>query len=113
MLLSAAAAVAATCRAAPGDAAADGKADPRCSLLGIWDHGECRNGGHPDWVLDGETCGELRSTDPKYLSCVTGWYTALAAQLMGLYHKDGGPITMVQVRSKVFGARFELDFSSI
>jgi hypothetical protein len=65
--------------------------------IGPWDHGECRNGGHPDWVLDGETCGRLRSPDPKYLSCVSGWYSALAEQLEGLYHKDGGPITLVQV----------------
>ena len=63
--------------------------------IGPWDHGECRNGGHPDWVL--HSCGTLRSTDSKYLSCVSGWYTALAKQLTGLYHKDGGPIILVQV----------------
>ena len=57
---------------------------------------ECRNGGHPDWVLD--NCGKLRSSDPKYLSCVSGWYTALSAELKGLFHKDGGPVTLVQVR---------------
>jgi beta-galactosidase len=39
--------------------------------MGPWDHGECRNGGHPDWVLT--SCGKLRSTDPKYLTCVQGW----------------------------------------
>jgi len=65
--------------------------------IGPWDHGECRNGGHPDWVLDQESCGALRSTDPKYLSCVSGWYSALAEQLKGLFHKDGGPIALVQV----------------
>lgn len=65
--------------------------------IGPWDHGECRNGGHPDWVLRAGTCGRLRSTDPKYLSCVSGWYSALAEQLKGLWHKDGGPIALVQV----------------
>ena len=65
--------------------------------VGPWDHGECRNGGHPDWVLDRETCGALRSTDPKYLACTAGWYGALAKQLEGLFHKDGGPITLLQV----------------
>lgn len=65
--------------------------------IGPWDHGECRNGGHPDWVLRQGACGRLRSTDPKYLSCVNGWYSALAEQLKGLFHKDGGPITLVQV----------------
>ena len=63
--------------------------------MGPWDHGECRNGGHPDWVLN--SCGHLRSTDPKYLACVEGWYEALAQQLLGQMWKDGGPIIAVQV----------------
>ena len=65
--------------------------------IGPWDHGECRNGGHPDWVLGRGACGRLRSPDPMYLGCVSGWYSALAQQLDGLYHKDGGPIYAVQV----------------
>ena len=68
--------------------------------IGPWDHGECRNGGHPDWVLaakGAESCGKLRSSDPLYIGCVSGWYTALAKQMSGLYYKDGGPITLVQV----------------
>jgi len=68
--------------------------------IGPWDHGECRNGGHPDWVLSAK-CGKLRSSDPKYLGCVEGWYTALAAQLKGLYWKDGGPIVISQVDNEV------------
>ena len=63
--------------------------------LGPWDHGECRNGGHPDWVLT--SCGKVRTTDPKYLACVEGWYSALAGELEGYYHKDGGPIVITQV----------------
>lgn len=80
--------------------------------IGPWDHGECRNGGHPDWVLADKACGEkLRSTDPKYMACVEGWYQALAGQLKGLYHKDGGPIVMLQViRSRV---EVRLEFSEL
>jgi hypothetical protein len=74
--------------------------------IGPWDHGECRNGGHPDWVLD--NCGKLRSEDPKYMVCVSGWYTALAAQLHGLFHKDGGPITLVQVDNETSNWRYLL-----
>ena len=33
----------------------------------------------------------------RFASQVKGWYTALAAEMAGLYFKDGGPITMVQV----------------
>jgi len=45
-----------------------------------------------------ESCGKLRSSDPLYIGCVKGWYTALAEQMKGLYYMDGGPITLVQVR---------------
>jgi beta-galactosidase len=45
---------------------------------GPWDHGECRNGGHPDWVLG--SCGKLRSVDPKYLDCVHGWCVCFPAR---------------------------------
>lgn len=65
--------------------------------IGPWCHGEVRNGGHPDWVLQPRTCGAPRSSDPAYLECVRGWYTALAAQLEGMYWSDGGPIVAVQV----------------
>ena len=46
-----------------------------------------------------ESCGKLRSSDPLYIGCVKGWYTALAEQMKGLYYMDGGPITLVQVRN--------------
>lgn len=51
--------------------------------VGPWDHGECRNGGHPDWVLD--ACKPLRTTDPNYLGCVQPFYKQLAAQMAGMY----------------------------
>lgn len=63
--------------------------------IGPWDHGEARNGGHPDWVLS--ECGCTRSTDSKYLACASDWYGALAAQVQGLWWKQGGPIVAVQV----------------
>jgi hypothetical protein len=79
--------------------------------IGPWDHGECRNGGHPDWVL--KSCGRLRSTDPQYLSCVSGWYVALARQLRGLFHKDGGPITLVQVDNETTDWKYLLALRSL
>jgi len=33
----------------------------------------------------------------EYLSYVRGWYSFLAKQMDGLYFKDGGPVTLVQV----------------
>ena len=52
--------------------------------IGPWDHGECRNGGHPDWVL--QKCNSqwdchLRSNNTAYLSYVKPFYAQLANQL--------------------------------
>ena len=76
-------------------------------------------GGHPDWVIEGAeekhgnstACGKRRSSDPRYLACVEGWYTALAAELKGLYWKDGGPIVIAQVSNETPG--FCLDVPSL
>eukprot|EP00038_Savillea_parva_P010016 m.187353 g.187353 ORF g.187353 m.187353 type:complete len:1053 (-) comp17044_c0_seq1:101-3259(-) len=79
--------------------------------VGPWDHGECRNGGHPDWVLT--KCGTLRSTDPTYLNCTHNWYAALAEQLQGLYWKDGGPIMAVQVDNETSDWKYLLALRSL
>jgi hypothetical protein len=61
--------------------------------IGPWCHGEARNGGFPDWLR--EVC-RPRSMDPAYFEQVQRWYTAVAEQVRGLYHKDGGPIVGIQ-----------------
>jgi hypothetical protein len=42
------------------------------------------------------------------MSCVSGWYTALAKELKGYYHKDGGPILMSQVDNETSDWKFLL-----
>ncbi len=61
--------------------------------IGPWCHGEARNGGFPDWLS--KVC-KPRSMDPAYFEQVQRWYTAVAEQVKGLYHKDGGPIIGIQ-----------------
>ncbi len=61
--------------------------------IGPWCHGEARNGGFPDWLS--KVC-KPRSMDPAYFEQVQHWYTAVAEQVKGLYHKDGGPIIGIQ-----------------
>jgi hypothetical protein len=61
--------------------------------IGPWCHGEARNGGFPDWLS--EVC-KPRSMDPAYFEQVRCWYTAVAEQIVSLYHKDGGPIIGIQ-----------------
>jgi len=61
--------------------------------IGPWCHGEARNGGFPDWL--NKVC-KPRSMDPAYFEQVQRWYTIVAEQVKGLYHKDGGPIIGIQ-----------------
>lgn len=63
--------------------------------LGPFDHGEVRNGGIPDWMYGKPY--EVRSMDPGFLDKVHDLYAHIAAQLDGLYFKDGGPIVAAQL----------------
>lgn len=74
--------------------------------IGPWCHGECRNGGFPDWLLK-KGC-KLRTNDPEYLSYVRIWYEQIARQLKGLYFKDGGPIIGVQIENELHGNPWHL-----
>ena len=68
--------------------------------IGPWAHGECRNGGFPDWLL--EKCGHaVREDAQPYLSYVTRYYQEIAQQLKGLLWKDGGPIVGIQIENEL------------
>lgn len=69
-----------------------------CIRVGPWCHGEVRNGGFPDWILE-KNC-ELRTQDPEYMGLVRKWYAAISEQVKGLYYKDGGNITMCQLENE-------------
>lgn len=50
---------------------------------GPWAHGECRNGGLPDWLI--RKCGEqIRTNDPDYLEACRLYFRQLAHHLAGL-----------------------------
>jgi len=65
--------------------------------IGPWAHGECRNGGFPDWLL--KAC-PTRQNDPAYLKYVGRLYGEIGRQLKGLFWKDGGPIIGVQLENE-------------
>lgn len=67
--------------------------------IGPWSHGECRNGGFPDWLSDVDC--EPRTDDPAYLRLVQPYYAAIARQLKGLWWDDGGPIVGLQVENEL------------
>jgi len=67
--------------------------------IGPWCHGEVRNGGTPDWILQ-KTNLKDRSNDPVYQEYVEKWYKQVALQLKGLLYKDGGPVIGIQLENE-------------
>jgi hypothetical protein len=68
---------------------------------GPWDHGEVRNGGTPDWVL--QKGWNVRSNDTNYLAAVKILYGQIALQLDGLLWKNGGPVIGIQLENEYSG----------
>lgn len=70
--------------------------------IGPWAHGEVRNGGFPDWLLqDAREKGyEPRSNAPAYLEHVKTFYEKIYEQAKGLFLKDGGPVIGVQIENE-------------
>ena len=67
--------------------------------IGPWPHGECRNGGFPDWLQE-EPGIRLRSDDPLYLGYVKTLFEKLGDAARGQMWKDGGPIIGVQIENE-------------
>jgi len=67
--------------------------------IGPWVHGEVRNGGFPDWLV--QKGYKARSNDPGYLKEVRNYYTELYKQVQGLLCKDGGPIIGIQIENEL------------
>ncbi len=66
--------------------------------VGPWCHGEVRNGGFPDWLLD--LPFEPRTNNQGYLDEVKKFYEVIYNQVRGLFHKDGGPIIGLQIENE-------------
>ena len=65
--------------------------------IGPWTHGEVRNGGFPDWLLQK---GPTRRNDPTYMKSVAALYAQIGAQLKGLLWKEGGPVIGIQLENE-------------
>lgn len=66
--------------------------------IGPWCHGEVRNGGLPDWLLQKDY--EVRSNDEAYFKEVERFYSRIADEVKGLLYKDGGPIIGIQIENE-------------
>lgn len=66
--------------------------------VGPWVHGECRNGGLPDWLLNKPF--EIRENNDDYLALVRKWYARIYDEVKGLFYKDGGNIIGIQLENE-------------
>ncbi len=65
-----------------------------CLRIGPWAHGECRNGGFPDWLVE-ECKSTLRTTDEPYITYVRRYISAVAEQVRGL------PLFAIQIENEM------------
>ena len=81
-----------------------------CLRVGPWAHGECRNGGLPDWIREegtpvrglGVEWDGLRSNSPRYLGYVDKYFAKIAEQTADLVFENGGPIMAIQVENEYY-----------
>lgn len=67
--------------------------------IGPWAHGECRNGGFPDWLLHKPY--KLRDNNSEYMAKVRIWYEKIYEQVQGLFYADGGNIIGIQFENEL------------
>jgi len=67
--------------------------------LGPWCHGECRNGGFPDWLL--KKPYKLRDNNDGYMAKARIWYEKIYEQVKGKFYKDGGNIIGIQLENEL------------
>ena len=66
--------------------------------IGPWIHGEVRNGGFPDWLI--QKCPENRTNFQPYFDEVKRFYEKIFQQVKGLLLEDGGPIIGIQIENE-------------
>ena len=74
--------------------------------IGPWAHGECRNGGFPDWLVNKGI--KLRQDNPEYLTYVYKWFKKIYENCSEFFFKDGGPIIGVQIENELTDDAFHI-----
>lgn len=67
--------------------------------IGPWAHGECRNGGFPDWLM--KKPYPLRDNNKEYMEKVRIWYEKIYEQVKDLFYADGGNIIGIQFENEL------------
>ncbi|MCR5413373.1 MAG: beta-galactosidase [Kiritimatiellae bacterium] len=71
--------------------------------IGPWDHGECREGGLPDWLVERYPRKVLRSRDRRFMAEVEKFWTRLFPEVEMHLWKNGGPLIGVQLENESSG----------
>lgn len=66
--------------------------------VGPWIHGEARNGGFPDWLMDSGI--PVRTNDTRYFALAEEYLRKIYEQVDGYMYADGGPIIGIQVENE-------------
>ncbi len=68
--------------------------------IGPWAHGECRNGGFPDWLL--EKGLNIRTNDPAYLAEVRIFFEEIYKQSHDFFKEEaGGNVIAIQLENEL------------
>ena len=70
--------------------------------MGPYAHGECRNGGLPDWLFGMPF--EVRSNDPGYLAYVERYFLQLGRHAAPYMFDRGGPVIALQLENEYMAA---------
>lgn len=66
--------------------------------IGPWAHGECRNGGFPDWLM--KLGIDLRENDNRYFDLAQTFYSEIYNQVKEFLFYKEGPIIGVQIENE-------------
>jgi beta-galactosidase len=86
--------------------------------IGPFAHGEARNCGYPDWLLEmlkvpANNPTLARTTDPVYLEQAEKLYTEIYKQTSDLLWKNGGPIIGVQIDNESSDTKYLLTLKEL
>lgn len=67
--------------------------------IGPWAHGECRNGGFPDWLV--KKPFKLRESNAEYMQKVKLFYEKIYEQVGDMLFSNGGNIIGIQIENEL------------
>ncbi|MBE5802645.1 MAG: beta-galactosidase [Clostridiales bacterium] len=66
--------------------------------IGPWCHGECRNGGFPDWLMHKPF--PIRGNGEAYMACVRRFWERVYLEISDSLYGNGGPVIGIQIENE-------------